>query len=198
MDAFISDLDIIGDIVGGVGSYGSLGDLDILGDYGRGDGTEVLEALSGPPGGGSAGLAQTMRTARTIDPAAVAVRNQILKSLGYQPAGVPATIFNPAAPPVTGIQINLTVTRPFKPYELICGSDISSFFTMDSAKINGRDQLAASGPIALETFSSACLRSKIRWETVNPSSPLVFTISMIDTAVQRTFRLTLMGASLMR
>lgn len=192
MDAFVSDLDIIGDIVAGVGSYGSLGDVDILGT----DGTEVLEALSGPQNGG--GVAATMHRARQIDPAAVAVRNQILKSLGYQPAAVPATVFNPGAPPVTGIQINLTVTRAFKPYEVVCGSDISPFFTMDSAKVNGRDQLAASGPVPLEAFSSAALRSKIRWETVNPSSPLVFTVSMIETSVQRTFRLTLMGAALMR
>jgi len=195
MHAMISDLDIIGDIVaGGVGAYGGLGDVDILGAGGFD--SSIEEALSGPnPNAASA--AAGMAEARKIDKAAVLVRQQALRSLAYQPAGVPPTTFTAPGGPFTQ-QINLTVTRPFKPYELIIGSEIAPFFRVDNSTVNGRNQLATAAPVPASAFSEASLRSKFRWETVNPSSALVLTITMTDTTTTRIFTCCFQGAALMR
>jgi hypothetical protein len=91
----------------------------------------------------------------------------------------------------------VTVTRPFKISELVVPSPIAPYFNMTGARINGRDQLAGSNPVPLMAFSEAAVRPHIRWETVNPSAPLVLTIAQTDT-VSRTFRCAFFGVAVMK
>jgi hypothetical protein len=202
LHGMVSDVDVLGaamgDIMaGGYGGYGGLGDVSIIGD----DVDTVLEALGGPAMHTAAdptatALAHAMSKARQIDPAAVAVRQQALKSMGYQPVGFPEQTFL-AVGPLTQT-LSISVTRPFRPNEVLVPSTIAPFFRIDSAKINGRDQLAGAGPVPCEVFSSAAFRSRIRFETVNPSAPLLLQVTMTDATIDRIFRGAFIGAALMR
>lgn len=176
MDAYVGDI---------------IGDVDIMGDA---QAAEVLEALGDAPG--AANLAREMAAARRIDPRAVAVRQQALARLGFQPLGIPETAFPAVAG--TTIQINVSVTRAFRPSFLIIPPSIGPFFRIDSAQINGRNQLAGAGPLPCENHPPLQPRGLLRWETINPSAPLILSVTMTDGAAARVFRGGLYGAALMR
>lgn len=176
-----------------LGEYTAMGEVEMLGD----DYAQLLEAMGDEGGAQNARLAMArgMAVAREIDPSAMAVKQQVYRNLAYQVAGFPATTFPIATPTQT---ISLQVVRPFKPQDFFVSSTQAFAFQLDSATINGNNQLMGNGPAPLDMFSTAGFRSKFRWQTVNTSSPLVLGITMIDLTVQRVLRGAFIGASLLK
>jgi len=181
------------ELLGAEGMYDVMGDVEMIGD----DYASLLEAM-GDEGAAKASrraMARGMAVAREIDPEAMAVKQQVYRNLAFQVAGFPATVFPIATPTQT---ISLQVVRPFKPSDFFVSSTQAAFFQLDSATINGNNQLMGNGPAPLDMFSTGSFRSKFRWQTVNTSSPLVLGITMIDLTVQRTLRGAFIGASLLK
>jgi len=173
--------------------FEAIGDVEMIGD----DYASLLEAM-GDEGGARnarAAMARGMAQAREIDPDAVAVKQQVYRNLAYQIAGWPATTFPIATPTQT---ISLQVVRPFKPQNMFVDSTQAFAFQLDSATINGNNQLMGNGPAPMAMFSTGAFRSQFRWQTVNTSSPLVLGVTMIDLTVQRVLRGALIGPSLLK
>jgi hypothetical protein len=154
---------------------------------------ELLESLGAP--NDAAAIVREMSAARKIDPRAVAVRQQALSRLGFQPAGMTPTTFTA----ITAAQdINLTVSRPVRPSSLVFPPTLAPFFVVTAFQVNGRNQLASSGALPLELFAPNGIMSRIRFETINPSSAAILSIQMIDLTATRTLRGAVFGAALMR
>lgn len=178
----MGDMDIIGEL---------LNDVDISGDPAL-----VLESLGALPPGQASQLAAKMGLARKIDPQALAVRQQILRRYGIQGAGCTPVTFL-AGGPLTQ-QVELRVSRPFKPEEIIIPSSIAPFFVLDNIQVNGVNQLASSAPVPAEALSEAALRPKMKLDTVNPSFPLTMDVTMTDTTADRVFRALFVGPALLK
>lgn len=155
--------------------------LESLGAEGAAHATRVREAVT------------KMRTARAIDPHAVGVIQQAYNSMAWLPTGIPATLFTA----LTATQnIVVSTSRPTKPREVEIPSFLSPFFVINNATIRGVEQLNAPG-VPTETYSTAALRSKVQWVTINTSTPLTLNVTMIDLTVDRTFRGCLQGPTLL-
>lgn len=185
MNISLGDMDILGagEIV--------LSDVDILGD----DSALVMESLGALAPGQAQNLAQQMAAARQIDPKAVLVRQQLMRRMGIQGAGTTSTLVTLLTPVQ---QVQLAVSRPFKPTEIIIPSSIAPFFQINSIQVNGVNQLASNGPVPCQTLSEAALRPKMKIDTVNPSFPLTLEVQLVNSLIDRTFNSLFVGWALLK
>lgn len=173
-----------------LGEYVSLSDSEIMGD----EAALVLDSLQGTTGTPDS-IVQQLARVRQADPQAVAVKEQLYGRMGIQTAGVPRTLFTPLLSVQT---IKLEVVRPIKFYNLMVPSEFARFFTLLSVTINGEEQLRASVPQPLQTYSEVSVRARFRWDTVTPDSPLLLLLAMNDVTTERFFECTFLGAALMK
>lgn len=189
-DTIVSDLDILGDIVG----RGRMGDVDIVGD----DAATVMEALGALSPQQAQQLASRMHQARNIDPDAISVRQQLMRRYGIQIAGTTEATFDPAVPASLVQTVELRVSRPFKPLQPILGSSIASKFKINNAQVNGVNQFASSGPVPGESFSEVSYRVGQKWDTVNPSFPLTLEVELVDLTAKVNFVMAFTGYALLK
>lgn len=186
----MSDVELIGEVLEGMGDT----DVALMGQLSQMDPSdlqEVSQALQGMNRPRAAMLARRMLTARAIDPNATLLRDKQYTGQVKSMAAINATLFTAGTATQT---VPLAVTRPFKPKEPIVSSTLAAFFAVNNAVINGVDQLSGSGGgVPMAAFSEACLRGDIDWQTINPSSAMQLSITMIDTTVNRTLRLAFTG-----
>jgi hypothetical protein len=178
-------------VLGDVDIMGRMHDVDILGD----DAAAVMESLGALSPQQASHLSRQMAQARNINPDAVLVRQQLLRRMGIQACGSTPLVFTA----LTAVQtVQLQVTRPFLPLDLIVGSSIAPFFRINNIQINGVNQLPSTGALACESISEASLRPKFKLDTVNTSLPLTAEVQMTDLSATRTFILNFFGVALLK
>mgnify|MGYP001198439063 CR=1 FL=1 len=183
-EIMLNDYDVLGQNI-------ALSDVDILGD----DAAAVMESLGAIHPGQADALARSMALARHIDPDAVAVRRQAMRRMGIQGAGTNIVLFTAVA---ATQQVELRVSRPFKPTEIIIPSEIAPFFRIQEISVNGVNQIASSGPIPCTALSEVAFRPKMKLDTVNPSFPLSMLVTMTDLTVSREFSSLFVGWALLK
>lgn len=187
----MSDVEIVGEVLQGMGDA----DVALIGQLGAMDPSDleqVQQALGAIGKSRAASLVAKMRLAKGL----AGNQAHLLRDKQYtgeveSMAAIPATLFTSGTATQT---IALSVTRPFKPKEPFIDSGLAPFFALNNAVINGVDMLSGSGGgVPFAAFSEACQRGNISWDTINPSSAMQLSITMIDTTINRTLRMAFTG-----
>lgn len=185
----MNDLEMMGQ---GLQAMSSMNEVEIMGA----NVASLLESL-GAEGAARAAPVRAavakMRNARQVDPDAIGVMQLAYNSMAWLPTPFPPTLFTALTPTQT---VQVVTSRPTKPREVEIPSFLSPFFSINSATIRGTEMLNAPG-LSTETYSTGALRSKVQWVTINTSTPLVLSITMIDLSVDRTFRGCVQGPTLL-
>lgn len=138
-------------------------------------------------------LANRMRMAREIDPAAVSVVQRAATRRREYPIG-----FESDAPVAVGASqvVRSDPQVSFRGERLVVPSDISLFFVLDDIIVGKNSQLVSSGPIPASTFSEVGVGVRLNLDTANIGNlislrvrnigpdPVQFRATLIGTAVE--------------